>query len=96
MIGKQLSGLETLQTVCFAPIAGGLSNIKRLDPSRPTDKRYLRDMRDAISIGVFSEPLSRRNLGTLSHSRWLTAANRLLRLCLIRKTIGELSTNCRF
>ena len=61
----------------FTQIEGSLPNISRQDPS--TDQRYLCDMCNAISKGVCSEQLPQHDPGALSHLRWLTAANRLLR-----------------
>lgn len=78
VIGKQLNGCETLPVVKFEPIEGEMPTIKHFDLS--TDQRYLRDICDAVSTGMCSESLSRRYPGALSHSRWLTAANRLVRL----------------
>lgn len=45
-----------------------------------TDQSYLRDIVIAISTGTVSESLARRNSGHMSHARWLTTANRILRL----------------
>ena len=44
------------------------------------DQKYLWEMCDAVSKGQCSLDLSKRNPGALNHSRWLTTANRLLRL----------------
>jgi hypothetical protein len=77
-IGKELSGCEHLPPVAFAPIEGHLQDINRVDLS--TDQRYLYEMCKSVSKGHCSLPLSRRDPGALSHSRWLTTANRLLRL----------------
>lgn len=44
------------------------------------DQRYLFEMCDAVSKGQCSLDLSKRNPGALNHSRWLTTANRVLRL----------------
>ena len=51
-----------------------------LDLSRPTDEQYLYDMCQAITRGASSEELSKRDPGSISDARWLTTANRLLRL----------------
>ncbi|KAG0711470.1 hypothetical protein GWK47_020547 [Chionoecetes opilio] len=45
-----------------------------------TDKKYLHDMCNAISVGVCPVDLSLRNPGLMNHSRWLTTGNRILRL----------------
>lgn len=44
-----------------------------------TDQRYLDEMCEAISSGVVRQSLAERNPGNLSHSRWLTLANNVLR-----------------
>jgi len=63
LIGKQLLGCETLPLAVFVAIEGELPDINRLNLS--TDQRYLCDMCDAISKGIRSEPLSRRDPGAL-------------------------------
>lgn len=45
-----------------------------------TDSRYLMLMANAISNGVVPADLSHIKPGPIAHSRWLTKANRLLRL----------------
>lgn len=45
-----------------------------------TDQKYLHDMCQAIKIGECSFDLSQRDPGKMAHSRWLTTANRILRL----------------
>ena len=44
------------------------------------DQQYLWEMCDSVSKGLCSLDLSKKNPGALNHSRWLTTANRLLRL----------------
>lgn len=44
------------------------------------DQKYLWEMCHAVSEGQCFLGLSKRNPGALNHSRWLTTANRLLRL----------------
>ena len=45
-----------------------------------TDQRYLYEISQSVSSGFCSEELARRNPGKMAHSRWLTTANRVLRL----------------
>ena len=45
-----------------------------------TDLQYLWEMCEAVSKGKCSPALSKRNPGALNHSRWITTANRVLRL----------------
>ncbi|GBM88836.1 hypothetical protein AVEN_121326-1 [Araneus ventricosus] len=44
------------------------------------DQQYLLDISNAITLGPYPEDLANWDLGPLSHSRWLTAANQVLRL----------------
>lgn len=53
-----------------------ISNTKDLS----TDKMYLFEICKAIDSGHCSQSLSKKNPGKIVHSRWLTMANRLLRL----------------
>ncbi|GBM56068.1 hypothetical protein AVEN_123210-1 [Araneus ventricosus] len=41
---------------------------------------YLLEISQAVRLGNCSDELARRSPGTLSHSRWLTTANRVPRL----------------
>ncbi|GBL77181.1 hypothetical protein AVEN_201605-1 [Araneus ventricosus] len=45
-------------------------------------KQYLLDISMAMKSGIGKEDLTVRDPGLLSHSRWLTTANRTLRLYL--------------
>ena len=51
-------------------------NIRELS----TDQQYLWEITNAVSNGHCPLALSKREPGKLNHSRWLTTANRLLRL----------------
>ena len=44
------------------------------------DQQYLLDISKAIKLETYKEILIVRNSGQLSHSNWLTNANRALRL----------------
>lgn len=79
MIGKLLDGCEQLPITSFTVIECILpevSNKKDLS----TDQLYLMEICEAINCGDCSEGLSKRNPGKVCHSRWLTTANRILRL----------------
>ena len=79
VIGKAIAFCEKKPITSFQPINSDLPHdIDVNDLS--TDQRYLYEICDTVSKGFCSQSLSRRYPGTLSHSRWLTAANRLLRL----------------
>ena len=77
-IGKAISTCEKLPIVVFTPLESDLPPMIAADLS--TNQKYLYDICGPVSKGFCSVPLSRRNPGTPSHLRWLTAANRLLRL----------------
>lgn len=77
-IGSQLKDCEKLPVVEFFPIDCVLPEVDRKLLSK--DQQYLLDICKAIKSGECPEDLSRRDPGPLSHSRWLTLANRVLRL----------------
>lgn len=77
-IGKKLIGCENLPVAAFHPIVTEMPVIDKEDLS--TDQKYLLEICNAVASGVCSESLSLRDPGRISHSRWLTAANRILRL----------------
>lgn len=77
-LGKALSTCEILPVVAFEKIPTDMPCVTSDDLS--TDQRYLWEICHAVSNGQCSLALSTRNPGTMSHSRWLTTANRLLRL----------------
>lgn len=77
-IGSELQKCETIPIVQFTAIPTTLPETSRNDLS--TDQKYLYDIMKAVSTGVFSSDLSNMEPGPLNHSRWLTTANRILRL----------------
>ena len=77
-IGTKLKHCETLPIVSFAPIVASIDSITMEELS--TDQRYLYEIHQAVSQGKISEALAMRSPGNLNHSRWLTTANRILRL----------------
>lgn len=77
-IGKALLSCETLPVTTYEIIHGELPTTDRRDLSQ--DQKYLLEISEAVRLGKCSDELARRNPGTLSHSRWLTTANRVLRL----------------
>lgn len=77
-IGSELQKCETMPIVEFTTIPSTLPEINRNDLS--TDQKYLYDIMTAISTGAFSSDLANMIPGPLNHSRWLTTANRILRL----------------
>ena len=77
-IGKALSICQHMNVVAFAKIEAVLPTVDLI--SRSTDHKYLWEITDAVSRGECSHALAQRQPGTLNHSRWLTTANRVLRL----------------
>lgn len=77
-IGKSLSNCVSLQIANFQKIDFDLPIVTAKDLS--TDQKYLLDISKAIQEGQCSIELARRYPGTIAHSRWLTTANRVLRL----------------
>lgn len=62
----------------FQPIDCDIPDVNRKLLSK--DQRYLLDASHAIKTGTFSNDLSHCDPGPISHARWLTCANRILRL----------------
>lgn len=78
-LGKTLSHSLNLQLVTFDPIPTNVPEFEGDIKTLSTDQLYLYEMCMAISSGVCSFGLSKRNPGAISNSRWLTVANHLLR-----------------
>ena len=76
-IGKELQSCEQLQIAKFPPFEIQLPGN---DSALSTDQQYLNNIATAVSSGRGSLRLSDRSSGKLSHARWLTSANRILRL----------------
>ena len=81
VIGKQLETCEQLPLVQFEKIDGNLPIIEEnIVNDLSTDQKYLFEISKAICSGNCAIDLSRRDPGRMVHSRWLTMANRVLRL----------------
>lgn len=78
-IGKLLDDCEKRSVVVFEKIEGMLPNISNVK-DLSSDQRYLYDITSAVISGECSPDLSNRSPGKMSHARWLTKANRILRL----------------
>lgn len=79
VIGKALEKCEELPVAKYTPIS--FENCPHLDNVElSNDQKYLYDMCTAVSTGTCTESLATIKPGPLVHSRWLTTANRLLRL----------------
>ncbi|GBM35679.1 hypothetical protein AVEN_97879-1 [Araneus ventricosus] len=79
-IGTQLSKCEKLPVANFESNECEIPEIERKILSK--DQQYLLDINYAIRSGGSPEDLFVHEPGSLSHSRWLTTANRVLRLYL--------------
>lgn len=77
-IGEKLVDCEKLPVVNFQSIDCQIPEVDRNVLSK--DQQYLFDISVAIKSGSCKEDLAVRDPGHLSHSRWLTKANRTLRL----------------
>ncbi|KAL4118898.1 hypothetical protein QTP88_011779 [Uroleucon formosanum] len=47
-----------------------------------SDQKYLYRIVSAVITGIFPEDLKNKSPGKMTHARWLTRANRILRLCV--------------
>ncbi|GBN18503.1 hypothetical protein AVEN_236699-1 [Araneus ventricosus] len=79
-IGTQLSKCEKLPMVNFKINECETSEIERKILSK--DQQHLLDISYAVKSGSSPEDLSVRESSPLSHSRWLTTPNRVLRFYL--------------
>ncbi|CAH0560405.1 unnamed protein product [Brassicogethes aeneus] len=77
-IGTLLNDCEKAPIVKFIAINNDLPEIDIKDLS--TDQQYLYLLCQAIKNGNCPKNLAERNPGKLAHSRWVTTANRVLRL----------------
>lgn len=81
-IGKRLASCQNMPSVEFEPI-GFEYNTEDLDAmsgSLSSDQRYMLDICKAISNSEVTPQLARRLPGPINQARWLTVANRILRL----------------
>jgi hypothetical protein len=86
-IGIKLTKCEKLEVVKFQSIECELPDIDRKVLSK--DQQYLLDISSAIKSGTCTGDLAIREPGPLSHSRWLTTANRVLRLYISENNPSE-------
>lgn len=77
-IGKALETCETLPLAHFEKIEGELP--PQISTDLSTDQKYLKEITTAVINGSCPPDLLHRSPGKLSHARWLTRANRILRL----------------
>ena len=79
-IGKALKACEELPIIAFEPIEPIEPLCFVYATTLSTDQRYLIEIYYAVTGGDFPESLKHKNPGNMSHARWLTTANRILRL----------------
>ena len=77
-IGKCLHDCEKLPIAQFTAIPCEDISFESSDLS--TDQAYLLQIHRAVSTGECSRELALKNPGKMHHARWLTTANRILRL----------------
>lgn len=78
LIGKSLENCEKLPITSYEKIQSELPEVKFEDLS--TDQKYLYEITMSVISGKCSDDLTNRSPGKMSHARWLTKANRILRL----------------
>lgn len=88
-IGQKLEHCETLSVVKFNIIKSNLPKINSKEYDLSTDQKYLLEICQSIELGNVSASLASKNPGKLSHARWLTTANRILRLYVASETPSE-------
>lgn len=86
-IGSQLKNCEKLPVKTFQSIDCEIPEIERNILSK--DQQYLLDISLAIKSGSRAVDLAIREPGPISHSRWLTTANRVLRLYISVESPSE-------
>lgn len=89
-IGKLLENCQKLPVINYEKIESELPEISKKDLS--ADQKYLYDITTAVIKGQCSSDLAERTPGKMSHARWLTKANRILRLYI---SIEEPSENLK-
>lgn len=88
-IGKALENCEKQTVIDFQRIEGNLPDQLRALSDLSSDQKYLLEICLAVSSGVCTPDLAARSPGKLSHARWLTTANRILRLYISQKNPSE-------
>lgn len=81
LAGKALSDCENTTVAQFSPVMGNVPDIEqRIVDQLSTEQKYLFEMCQAIKSGYCAPVLANRQPGKMAHSRWVTTANRILRL----------------
>ena len=79
-IGKSFKNCESCPIVSFQGIEADDIMIGFDNLELSTDQKYLGQMHQAIRNGSVSDSLARRDPGNVSLARWLTIANRIIRV----------------
>jgi len=79
-IGKMLNNCVELPPVQFCKISNSVAELKIDYNQLSKDQRYLYEICCSINAGFLPSDLEKREPGPIFHSRWLTTANRVLRL----------------
>lgn len=90
-IGRKIQeDLTKSEIVQFVPVPCSLLEIpENIAQQLSTDQKYLHEMCKSIESGEISTSLARKSPGAIHHARWLTKANRILRLYVSTKTPGQ-------
>ena len=87
-LGKKLEKCKNIHVYQnFQRIEAEIIEVKCDDLS--TDQKYLLEIHCAFSKGIVDYPVFYRGPGALCHSRWLTTANRILRLYVTMSNPSE-------
>ena len=86
LIGKELVDCETKPVVKFKRIP---IHLPKMAKDLSTDQRYLYEICLAVNSGHCDLSLAARSPGKMCHSRWLTTANRILRLYVSKQAPDE-------
>lgn len=81
-LGKRLESCESLDIAEFEKIEFPFSKGNLDESTLSTDQKYLFDICEGIAAGPrkFLQQFKTRAIGPISHSRWTTTANRILRV----------------
>lgn len=81
-IGKKIVSCENMRIVSFAkvPFNIDITQLAGISHTFSSDQKYLFDICCAVANAACGADLAKRSSGKLNHARWLTLANRVLRL----------------
>ena len=89
-IGKQLEYCETFPVQKFAAIKTEMPQVsEETKRNLSTDQKYLYNIVVAVETEHVSEKLANLRPGKMAHSRWLTTANRVMRLYVSVEDLSE-------